>query len=219
VSRVYVYAFVDMSLPLASIEGRTIEIVDIEQIHAAIERSADAPSLSEDALRRQHAIVQRLARRVNAIVPVRFGAVLDESELAEIVRLRAGALREALAHVRGRVQMTVRMLLDSSGATAERPGRPRPTSGTAYLLERRASAVRSRPATMNIVCDAVRTMVCDERTDLDPASGHAVVAHLIERADVRRYRARTASFAREMPGRITVTGPWAPFAFAPRLWP
>ena len=87
----YVYALTGAAAPPFRAGHRQIEFVRIGQFHAAIARMAEAPALSEAALQDQHAIVSAIAGKVDALLPARFGAFVDEAELAAIVEWRAGA--------------------------------------------------------------------------------------------------------------------------------
>ena len=62
----YVYGFVTASKTAAgelTVGGHRIELLAIAGLEVAVERLDERPAISESALRRQHAIVTRLARR------------------------------------------------------------------------------------------------------------------------------------------------------------
>jgi len=178
------------------------------------ERVAGPPSLSEESLREQHAIVMDLWQRTGCLLPVRFGTVLGERELRTRVAAAVPSLMRSLHHVRGRVQMTVRLFGEpSAGDTAGPAG----ASGTAYL-----QALRDRSSAIADLAAAVRgpvlALVEDERVDPGQGTLRLSVYHLIAAADEPRYRSALASVARAMPARAAISGPWPPFAFAPELW-
>lgn len=213
-SRLYVYAFIGEPGRRCSIRGRTIEMIPVGRVHAAVERRRGAPRLTEAALQEQHAIVAELAGRVDAILPARFGAFVDDRELERIV-IRSGArLRTALERVRGCVQMTVR--ISSQAPAAPLPGTSRERAGTEYLTARRAALAES-PET-DLIREAVRAVAVGE--SLTTAGPYTTVAHLVPRRRVSAYRrAIEAAIRKADPGsRVRVTGPWPPFAFAPDLW-
>lgn len=178
------------------------------------ERVLEAPPLSEASLREQHAVVIEVWRRADALVPARFGTVLGERELKARVAAVAPALARVLRHVRGRVQMTVRVFGDPP--PGDPASLPRGT-GTAYM-----TALRDRAAALSRVAAEVRrpveAFVVDER--LEPGQGALLLSlfHLIATADEARYRAALQS-ARgpAQPQHVTISGPWPPFAFAPEL--
>ena len=90
-SRIYVYALVDGAFPPIRRHGRTIEVVEIDGaggVFAAVERSDQLPAVSEAALEVQHDLVTCIAAVADAILPARFGSLVDEVELEQLVALR-----------------------------------------------------------------------------------------------------------------------------------
>jgi len=74
------------------------------------------PYPTPDNLRRYDAVMRLLAARFPSLLPARFSTSFDDTdELSFVLRSRQDSLRRALAHVRGRVQMTVR-IVEASGA-------------------------------------------------------------------------------------------------------
>ncbi len=119
-----------------SAAGHRIEFVKADAVYAAVERLDERPAVSEAALRAQHDIVARIAAKVDAILPARFGSLVDVEELERVVALRREAIRDALDLVRGRVQMTVR-LFDAEAAVPLAHAATAARSGTEYLQARR----------------------------------------------------------------------------------
>jgi hypothetical protein len=174
---------------------------------AAIEARRHAPAIDLAILQRQHDVVERLARRSSAILPVRFGTILTARELDDVVRASAADLRDAFARVRGCVQMTWRMAAAPRAET-----RAAPASGRAYL----ASRVRQArpPRRWKAIRDAMTALAAAER--YEPASGGArdALYHLVRRADVRSYLTAARGVRRER-REARLTGPTAPYAFTP----
>jgi hypothetical protein len=218
--KLYVYGFVPISRALErelKIHGRRIELLHIGRIAVAVEELEEPPSMTEHALRTQHAVVARLAKKLEAFLPARFGSFLPFDELERIVTARRDELREALRSVRGRVQMTVRIVAATPAAAVKREGKPA-TSGTAYLNARRAASLGPLPPVAAILGGAVRSLLHAERVETDREHGRTALFHLIDRKDVRRYRSAIARASASEVGEVMVTGPFAPFAFAPELW-
>jgi gas vesicle protein GvpL/GvpF len=201
--------------------GHRIEFVTCDTLYAAVERVEGRPALSEEALRTQHAIVAQIARRVEAVLPARFGSVVDADELARLVARRREAIAQAIDLVRGRVQMTVRLFTTSARAAAPvQPPDGGRVSGTAYLQERRSAAAPVLPAEVGEISAAVRHLVVRERAE--PGQGHvaATVYHLVDRAKIEPYAAAIEAVRPQVGNdTLTVSGPWPPFAFTPELWP
>jgi hypothetical protein len=216
-SAVYVYALQDRPGRRRVLLGHVIEIMRVEGLYAAVERRSAAPRMSEASLRAQHQIVVRLGEAVDAILPVRFGALVDAKELHRVVRLRQAVLAKSLEHVRGREQMTVRVF-----GPARRPSAaasPKARSGTEYLAGRRASRDRLPPAAA-LISGAVRGLVSAEQIDGARGGMEAALNHLVPRGCATEYRALVRDAAAALGSRVSVTisGPWPPFAFVPDLW-
>src|SRR3954468_11171246 len=107
-SRLYVFALTSGRASPFTVQGHRIQFIEVAHVFVAVERRATAPALSERALRTQHAIVTAIFRRVEDLLPVRFGTWMDRRELSEVVVARKAAIVDALNLVRGRVQMTLR---------------------------------------------------------------------------------------------------------------
>jgi len=213
VRSLYLYAI--LGGPPRRRPGHTLRLVRLDGLWVAARAVGSVPAPTEAALRGHDAIVRRLAAAADAVLPFRFGSVVpDESHLARELRPRLGQLREALALVAGREQMTLRVY----GAPRRRPDRPRAGAaargpGARYLARRaRAHAVPEidpiRPALVALV-RAERA----ERHDVPPLV--ASVYHLVDRGRGPAYRAALRRAAGAAPGiRLRVSGPWPPYAFA-----
>jgi hypothetical protein len=166
--------------------------------------------------------MRELAGRFPAILPVRFGTVMAEDELRFTLSSRRAGFVRALAHVRNRVQMTVRVVTGQDRRTTGGAGHPlsgasrdsgsQTGAGREYLTARarQAAAARVVPG-FDPVRESVSRWVRDER--VDHRAGVSSVYHLIPGSVVDRYR-RAAEMAAAAAGlRITLTGPWPPYAF------
>jgi hypothetical protein len=221
-SSLYVFALADRKARPFRAAGHRIEFVSVDDVYAAVERVDERPAVSEAALRTQHEIVARIAAKVDAMLPARFGSLVDVQELERVVALRRDAIRDAFDLVRGRDQMTVRLF--DAGVRAAPPSVVRAgtdaATGTDYLQKRRQAApMRARPPTVAAITAAVRDIVAAER--FEPGEGRvaATVYHLIERAAVDQYTKRLTGLQSTLePEALRVSGPWPPFAFVPELW-
>ena len=166
--------------------------------------------VTPEALAAHDAVIRRLADRFEALLPVRFGErVKDEDDLAKLLTPRAPRFAEALERVRGCAQMTLRVFGDPEPAQEPDEGGP----GTRYLEARRRA--RSLPE-IEPLLDALRPLLKDERTVRhDQGSYFGTAYHLVRREDVPAYLSMVESV--ETGRRVTVSGPWAPYAFAPGL--
>lgn len=206
---VYVHAICDA--PVAAWQeddGRRVESIAIERFFVIGERRPTAPPVSEPELRRQHSLVVRVFEAVPAVIPARFGSLLEEPELAAVLRRRKDVITAALERVRGNVQMTLRM----AGVVAAPVGTPS-TSGRDYLRRRREELVPPVPPHAEATRRALGAVILDERRKA--GDGNVVIYHLIRRSDVKEYRDTVTNIGAPA---ISVTGPFPAFAFAPDLF-
>jgi Gas vesicle synthesis protein GvpL/GvpF len=223
-----VYALVGSPRSLqkvTGIAGERLRGVVFDGFVAIVGEVRRRPAASTRNLRRYAAVVESIAARVAAILPVRFGTTFDdETELMLALRSRGAATRQRLRAVRRRAQMTIRIVgsdpddgrLRGQTPVMSRSGvRPRnkATQGTRYLQEQLAKMRTAREIPeLAPVRAAVRRLVREER--VERRRSIATVHHLIPRAAAGRYGAAVARTAAENGVRLTVSGPWAPYAFA-----
>jgi len=197
------------------ISGETLRPISASRgrLHAVVGEGPRA-DLTRAALEGHAKVVARLAAAVDALLPARFGSVLDRSRLETLLDQEADALLSALERVRGREQMTVRVY-----ARPRPQSRPRAPAGAGrgarYLAARLRAVDTDREASLAALRRAVAPLVRDERTVLhDEPPLVASVYHLIDRGRSRAYRARLKTA--RLP--VRASGPWAPYAFAPERW-
>jgi gas vesicle protein GvpL/GvpF len=202
----------------AGLGAEPLRFVPIDGVLAAVGDMAAAPVVTSDTLRAHDAVVRRLAAAVDAILPVRFGTLLDgESALAEAIAGRAPRLREALALVAGREQMTLRVFGEAA-ATDAAPLADDLGPGARYLEERRRRTRRDADvpelAPLRRHLGPLVRAEQAQRHDAPPLL--ASVYHLIERGRAAAYLDAVAGGAEALaPTRAVATGPWPPYAFAP----
>lgn len=212
-TRLYVYAFAGAHVPAFTMRGRRVHTVDVAGVHVVADREIPDAQPSEEALRWQHAIVESIAARTAAVLPARFGSLVEAGELARALAAHREAVRAALDTVRGRQQMTLRL----TGVTVV-PGEVAGGSGTAYLAGKRAALAQPEPALLGAVRTAVGALVRAEAIQPGRGGLRPIVFHLVDRKDAGDYRARVdALAAARAGGALTVSGPWPPFAFTPEL--
>ena len=193
--------------------------------HVVVGRMEQAPEPAAAALRGHDAAVRRIAAAVDAILPMRFGSVApDEDAARRLFAPRAIELAGRLVHVRGHAQMTLRVYGPRRVARA-RPSAPEPVAGVRlgpgarYLAERRR--LSGTAPELDPIRPLLAGLVADERVQrhLTPPL-LASIYHLVPRNRGARYRARVARGARQLsPLRVTVSGPWPPYAFGADAWP
>ena len=146
-----------------------------------------------------------IADALPAVLPVRYGTLMPEPELAIVLHARKQSLLAALRRVRGRVQMTLRL------TDVSLPAKPvKASSGRAYL---RALAVRERAIPgFDSVRSALQSWIDEERVD---RRGQVVsVYHLVPRRAAAAYARTAARSMKESGLHGVVSGPFPPYAFS-----
>jgi hypothetical protein len=205
---VSVYAITGSRL-IPETPGVCLRAVRVGALTALVSDVRRAPAPIPANLRRHHRVVAAIADAVPAVLPVRFGTVMTESELAIILHSRAQTFRAALARVRGNVQMTVR-LVNSGGTRVAVPAPGKTDSGKAYLQARAASARDVEGFAP--VRAALTRWIRDEH--VERAGAIVSVYHLVPRRSSSAY-ARAAERTLAAAGlRAIVSGPFPPYAFS-----
>jgi hypothetical protein len=204
----------------SGLSGERLRLVRTAGITALVGELPRAPKPTVTNLRRYAIVIEKAAAQTPAILPVRFGTgMADVGEVSFVLQSRHDTLRRRLRAVRGRTQMTLRVVLGTSGSD---PGDdPSPgsdpgdgsTQGTQYLQQRALAAARAReiPGFAPIHL-AVKRWVKDER--VEKRAGVATVNHLIPRSSVGAYRSAVERAAERAGLRLIITGPFPPYAFA-----
>lgn len=241
---IYVYALTDpLDAPPPGdlgFAGAPLETLVDDDVGAVFSTCATSPAANAENLWRHEAVTEALMRG-GAVLPTRFGTTLTGLPRlrAVLVRNRA-AIRAGLEHVRGCVEVGVRVLVRGGGgrrATVE-PGavgpeseQPRPNGaspdsgvGRAYLLGRLAEERRQRAEEhgAEVVARDVHVPLARYARDTvrRPARGAGVLAaaYLVERDRLDGFVAAVRNVDRERADRqVVCTGPWAPYSFAPML--
>jgi hypothetical protein len=163
---------------------------------------ADTGEPDVDSLWRHEDLLERLMAQ-RPLLPVRYGTrVPDEAAAAAAVAGRGAALMAQLDHVRGAVELAVRV------RAADAPEVPATSSGADYL---RARTTRSRTA--DVVHAALARLARDSRTRVGVEPLRA--AYLVDRDAVDRFVGRVRELQDAQPElAILCTGPWPPYSFA-----
>ena len=215
-SPLLVYALLDASParlePGLGMGGEPLRVVPIAgtSAFAALVGEVDAaPAIAAEALRAYDQTLRRVSAQVEALLPMRFGTrVAGLAELDGSLAPRRVELEEALARVRAREQVTMRVYQERPSPEAVAGEGP----GARYLRSRaRAAAPPELPA----LHAALASLVCAERVQVHAAPPLvASVFHLIPRGRSASYREVVAGCAPPEGVTVRVSGPWPPYAFA-----
>ena len=218
----YVFALVDAvpsGPPGKGLHG-SLSIRRVPGALAVVERRADVPPAEFGTLRRHQAVVERVAGAVPAILPVRFGTLLEDAEIEEALQDRDEEIAEALDRVRDRVQYTwrsTRRFRGDAASAAQDRGAARTVSSGAEYLRHAARAARTAPsASFRAMRLALEPLRVAERHQPATAALPEALYHLVDRVAAPRYEAAAVALQERSP-KLTVTGPFPPFAFAAEI--
>jgi len=222
VSVLYLYALVGdppRRSPGRGLRREPLAILPLRGFHMVAGRLPAVPAATAAALRRHDATVRRIAATVDAVLPMRFGSAVPDTRAAmRLLEPRTIELAGRLAHVRGHEQMTVRVFGPSAPRTSPPTRSTRAGPGTRYLAARRRA--HGAPE-LDPIRPLLAGLVADERVQRHATPPLlASVYHLVPRSRRAQYRARLARAAdRLAPLRLSVSGPWPPYAFGADAWP
>ena len=214
----YLYALADRVPALDGIAGIGGEpLVIVETVAARVIGGwlPAVPAAERVTLEAQDRVIRILHDRADALLPMRFGtAVADTGRAAEAVDVLAPGLADRLTLVRGREQMTLRVV--------RREGRPPVSaittpvamqSGTDYL---RARAGKDVPAELVPLLEATRPLRRAMRSERGRhEAAVATIYELIDRGAADVYRTRVTDASARLPGMaVHVSGPAPAYAFA-----
>jgi hypothetical protein len=216
----YVFALTDTAPvgPAGRGLGASLAFRPVAGAFAAVERRADVPPVELGSLRSHQRVVEQLAARVPAILPVRFGTLLTSDEIGEALDERDDELAEAFELVRGRQQLTWRTRGGTRQSAGVAPSGGREgLSGADYLRRAHRASTPALPKTFRRVRDAAGRLAAAERYQPRTLTLPESLYHLVDRTRLEAYERATQAL-RSRPATLIVSGPWAPYAFVPDLF-
>jgi len=231
------YAIVDQpALPLpecTGLEASPLLIVAYREIGAVMSRLAsDGLQPSESNAWQHESVIERLLAE-RGVLPMRFGTLaVDEADARHALERSYAAFVATLERVRGRVELSVRVLWDdtqhASPASEEKEERkeelapPRPgDGGRAYLLarlvqERRLKARRERAEGLAGVLHSHRARLADDSVQQVLASPRMLLtsAYLLEHHQLSAFQEAVRELSATYTSlRFLCTGPWPAYSF------
>jgi len=203
------------------ISGAHVRLLNIAGLSVLVNDSEDnpVPVTRENAL--AHAAVVRSVLDQTTPLPFRFGTLLTEEQLQSYIAARKPALESKLAHVRGCVEMSVKIIWDVPKDTeAQQPEHA--SDGTAFLAAKRRQILgdehtATEAANLSTwLQQQVSGLARDEQITVRPSEKLVLsAAHLVERASIAEYRQKIGRARENRPElHFLVSGPWPPYSFA-----
>jgi Gas vesicle synthesis protein GvpL/GvpF len=233
----YVFALVDAIPTGRAGKGLTgaLSLRKLPSGFVVVERRADVPPTEFGSLKKHQDVVARLATQVPAILPVRFGTLLETAHLEEALQERDEEILEAFDLVRGRVQFTWRIkrrpgIGDRGSGAGDRGSgigdqgsgigatvkRGLPKTGAEYLRRAAKAANPAAPPVFRALRTKLAPLTDKQRYQPATPAIPEAVYHLVEQKNVDRYAAAAGALKKTNP-QLTVSGPFPPFAFAPEI--
>lgn len=202
----------------SGLDGATLVRIECGDVAAVASEHAQPldPTPVEEALWKHEEVLETLLE-AGPVLPVRFGVRFADREALRVgVEPRGVQLADALERVRGRVEVSVRLLARVDAPTSP-PADVGPAAGPGarYLLERLGDE-REAARKLAAVREKLAPLAVAERTRLLPQPGTpATAAFLVERSDLERFRHEAGELERELDDvALVCTGPWPPYNFA-----
>ena len=227
--KLYAYCLVEdldtLDVQVRGISGAAVRLLKIDEFGVLVSdgESEAFPLTQESAL--AHAAVVRSVLGQTTSLPFRFGTVLGEQQLRHYVATYKSALKKSLAHVRGCVEMDLKIIWQYSNPDAAQPpedDRAQQGPGTAFLEKKRRELlgderrVAQTAELSNLLRKELGGLIRDEKIELRP-SGAAVLAavfHLVESGNSEKYREIVQEICNNRPDlTIRTSGPWPPYSF------
>jgi hypothetical protein len=225
--KLYVYCLAEgvdqLNKTLRGVSGEPVRIAKFEDLSALVSVArTDAFKVTRKNALAHHEVVRSITEQTTPL-PARFGTLVTVQQLSNYVSTHRQAIQAKLAHVRGGVEMNVRMIGTITDTTAESKNEIVSGPGTAFLLEKRKEILRGEAGTAEKqqfsawLREKLGDLIKEEKISIVPSRSVVLVRadHLIERGDVQEYRTKMASAVEERPEvRCMVSGPWPPYSFA-----
>ena len=223
--KLYAYCLVEdldtLDAPIRGISGAAVRLIQMGEMGILVS-DAESETVSvtrENAL--THAAVVRSVLDRTTPLPFRFGTLVAEQQLRSYISARKPALLTKLAHVRGCVEMSVKIIWELPTDNQEKQPITHGTGAT-FLAEKRREILgderRSAEAATisNWLRETVSGLTRDEQVTVRPAQKLVLsMAHLLERAIVPKYREKLAAARQARPElHFLLSGPWPPYSFA-----
>ena len=226
--KLYAYCLVEdldtLDAPVRGISGAAARLIKMDELGILVSDSeSDAiPVTRENAL--THAAVVRSVLDRTTPLPFRFGTLVTEQQLSSYISARKPALLTKLAHVRGCVEMSVKIIWEPSTDNHEEPAGNQLNmgAGATFLAGKRREILgderRSTEATgiSAWLRETVSGLTRDEQVTVRPSEKLVLsAAHLVEWPTLPKYRERVVTARQARPElHFLVSGPWPPYSFA-----
>ena len=225
--KLYAYCLVEdvdaLDVSVRGIADAPLSMLKIDEFGIVISEGESFP-ITQRKSAMAHAAVVRSLLDQTTLLPFRFGTVLTEEQLRHYVTTYKPALKKTLAHVRGCVEMDLKIIWQQAKPDANQPTEnEKQGPGTAFLkMKRRELLGDERQAGQkaelsNLLREHLGGLIRDEHIELYPSKTAvlAAVFHLVERPNIEKYQKNVQEIRNNRPVlSIRLSGPWPPYSFA-----
>ena len=222
----YVYCIastpVELDTSVIGVGGGAVEQLIVDGLSVVASKfDTDRVSVSRENILRHEAIVRNVLAMTTPL-PFRFGTLVTEAGLRSYVTSRKAALQDRLEVVKDSVEMSIKVIWqstddDESPATTEDLG-----VGAAFLVAKRQELfgderlVKRSQEIADWLSGRIKNLVKKENISVHPKQKLVVAgAYLIQRAIQAQFRTRVEELAVERPElHFLTSGPWPPYTFA-----
>ncbi|HJP94341.1 MAG TPA: GvpL/GvpF family gas vesicle protein [Pyrinomonadaceae bacterium] len=226
--KLYVYCLVEGVAHLdqlpQGISNAPVRILAIDNLAVLVSDvdSDTVPVTRENAL--VHAAVVRSVLDRTTPLPFRFGTLVAEQQLRSYVTARKPALEKNLALVRDCVEMSVKIIWNTSNNDEheEQLSDEKQGVGARFLEQKRRELLGSEQRSAEAaqisgwLHESISSLIRDEHIAVRPSEKLVLAAaHLVERDKMKEYREKIAETRSERPDlHFLLSGPWPPYSFA-----
>lgn len=200
----------DAAVRLLEVDEFAVLVSDVDADTVAVNR--------ENAL--AHAAVVRSVLDRTTPLPFRFGTLVNEQQLRSYITAHKPALQTRFAHLRGGVEMSVKIIREVSTSNSPKPNEV--TSGTTFLEQKRREILGDEQNAAEAteistwLHDQVERVIRDEQVTVRASEKLVVAAaHLVDRDKIPQYKENMVAARENRPElHFLVSGPWPPYSFA-----
>lgn len=223
----YLYALADALADvsgLTGLESAPLALLPVGEVTVVGAWLTQTPAVERANLITQDRVVRELHTRAAALLPMRFGTGKDDLDAAARAVEALGSLRTRMNLVRGRDQMTIRVLAALAPAAPVAPATLAAPAASAapamdtgagrrYLASRAAKAI---PRELVPILDALGRLQRATRVEASRQAGLiGTVYQLVDRAAGDEYRRVAEDAAAKFPNlTVRISGPSPAYAFA-----
>ncbi len=206
---------------VTGVSGAAVRILRVDDLSVLVSDCEGVLASRENAL--AHAAVVRSVLDQTTPMPFRFGTISTEQQLRSYLTTNKLALANKLAHLRGCVQIDLKLIWQRQGLNLVTSDQPAAGPGTAFLRKKRRELLGDEPASAQrdevsrLLRDGLGAEIRDECMELHPSETGllARVFHLVEKPKIRQYREKIGILVSKRPElQVSVSGPWPPYSFA-----